>query len=225
MYLKRHLQSFFSRRPRRLTSQAAYDLWAAHYPAAAHNRLMQVEQAALLALLPALAGCTVLDLACGTGRYARLAQAGGAARVLGTDHSLAMLRGMATPAALAEMAALPLAAASVDVVLCGLAVGHVPRLRPIFGEISRVLRPGGCALLSDLHPFQALQGAQRTFTTADGRTFAVEHYLHLMQDYHQAAQSTGLSIDSVAEPALNERGPAPVVLVVRLGKRALTTAG
>lgn len=203
-----------------LPSQQAYALWAASYPPHAHNALMRAEETALLALLPPLEGLRVLDLACGTGRYARLAQARGA-QVIGLDNSAAMLRAGALPlSVLASVEALPLATGSIDGVICALALGHLPSLVDPLAEISRVLRPGGWALLSDFHPYMVLAGAKRTFTAPDGRTYAVEHYLHSWSDYLAAATAAGLLFEAAAEPALDgsaETAP-PVVLVVRLHK-------
>lgn len=42
----------------------------------------------------------------------------------------------------ADMRALPVADDSVDVVVCALALTHVPQLRDAFAEFARVLRPG-----------------------------------------------------------------------------------
>jgi malonyl-CoA O-methyltransferase len=209
---------FLRRQLRPLSSQNAYALWAEAYPAQAHNAFMQLEQAAMEQLLPDLAGRVVLDLACGTGRYGLLAQAKGAAQVMGLDNSLPMLHaGKLTKIVLANLTALPLASNTFDVLVCGLAVGHLPKLDPIFAEIGRVLKPGGQALISDLHPFQALHGAQRTFT-ANGKQFAVEHYPHFYTDYHRSAAAAGLLIEALLEPELPEKSGLPVVLVLRLQK-------
>jgi malonyl-CoA O-methyltransferase len=127
-----------------------------------------------------------------------------------------------TSIALSTTEAIPLSAESVDVVLCGLALGHLLRLEPSLNEINRILKPGGIALLSDFHPFIALKGGQRTFTAPDGKTYAAEHHIHLYADYHRAASQSGLHIEHVAEPYLDAPGaPAnrlPVVLVLRLRK-------
>lgn len=203
-----------------LPSIEAYAQWAASYPPHAHNALMQAEQMALLALLPPLAGLRVLDLACGTGRYTRLAQARGA-QVIGLDNSAAMLNVGALPlSALATAEALPLATGSIDGVICALALGHLPSLFAPLAEIGRVLRPGGWALLSDFHPYLVWAGAQRTFTAPDGRTYAVEHHLHSWSDYLAAASAAGLIFEAAAEPALEDvAAPAPpVALIVRLRK-------
>ncbi len=215
---------FPARAPRTLSSLAAYDLWAANYPPEAHNPLMQAEQAAMLELMPSLAGRVVLDAASGTGRYALIARERGAARVLALDNSMAMLVANPLPSrVLATSEALPLAAASVDVVICALALGHLPRLQPSLSEIARVLKPGGVALVSDVHPLIALGGGQRTFHAADGAVFAVEHHTHLFSHYHQAGTAAGLVMDAVREPVLSG-GASPVVIVYRFYARRRETS-
>ncbi|MEO8393563.1 MAG: class I SAM-dependent methyltransferase [Chloroflexota bacterium] len=200
-----------------LASLDAYDLWAANYPPQAHNVLMQTEQKAMLDLLPPLAGKIVLDLACGTGRYGLIAQERGAQQVIAIDNSPAMLAGNPLRnRAQATTEIIPLASESVDIVLCGLALGHLPKLQPSLDEIARILKPGGAALVSDVHPFIALNGAQRTFAAPDGKVYAVEHYPHLYADTQRAASQAGLVIDAVLEPILNR---VPVVIVYRFYKR------
>lgn len=215
--------------PTTLSSLDAYQRWATSYPPHAHNALMQAEEAAMRQLFPPMTGKIVLDLACGTGRYGLLARESGAQAVIGLDNSAAMLR--ENPLSLIAQAtseAIPLAGGSVDVVLCGLALGHLPRLEPSIAEISRVLKPGGVALISDFHPFIFLNGQRRTFTAPDGTTYAVEHYAHLYADYHTAAQSAGLVVEQVSEPRLGidhavrfagESAPGtPVIIAYRMRK-------
>lgn len=219
--IARALRRLWKRRLRPLPSQAAYALWAATYPPQAHNPLMQLEQAAVLALLPPVDERSALDLAAGSGRYGRLLAEAGAHPVLALDNSLPMLAHNDAPwRALASMGALPLASATVDVIVCGMAVGHMPLLADVLAEIGRVLRPGGAAVLSDLHPVQHYLGAQRTFT-AGNWVLAVEHYPHGYADYAAAAEGAGLRIDAVAEPRLKADGP-PVVLVMRFMKGGST---
>lgn len=222
MTILRRLMQRFRRTPRRLSSVDAYARWAARYPAQAHNPLMETEQAAMLALVPDLRNAVVLDLACGTGRYARLAAERGARQVVGIDNSYAMLQAAVVPGiALAPTEQLPLASGSVDVVLCGLALGHLPRLAPSFWEMSRVLKPGGIALVSDFHPYQYLQGARRIFQGSDGKHYEVEHYPHLHSDYLYTSQQAHLTLVTMREPTLF--GKAPVVLVMKFQKAAQRT--
>jgi malonyl-CoA O-methyltransferase len=206
---------------------AGYAHWAKSYPAKSHNLLMQLEEEAMLSLLPDPAGKICLDLACGSGRYihhllARLARA-----VVGVDYSADMLAQAKESSSLFQLIrspflALPFAASSFDLITCGMAVGHEKDLARTLAEAARLLRPGGTIIYSDFHPFAALSGWQRTFTTANGRVYHLEHYIHLYQHHQQACRVAGLTIDGVLEPLAKAVQPPfqeiPVVLVIRAGK-------
>lgn len=187
---------------------------------------MQAETQAVQALMPTLQNTLVIDLACGTGRWGRWAEEQGAALVLGFDNSQAMLEyTILNYTVLANMATLPLPSGQVDRIVCGLATGHLPphAMQAAVKEMGRVLKPDGIAVLSDFHPFQAWQGAKRTFQGDDGKTYAVEHYIHSYADYHAAATEAGLQITGIREPARPDIATPspPIVLVLRLEKRAL----
>lgn len=226
--LSRQLRARRRTPPRTLASLDAYARWADSYPPHAHNALMQAEQASVCAMLDTLAieGSTALDLACGTGRYTQVLSARGARQVISLDNSMEMLRagqreGGLPSAGLATLAQLPLRSASVDVLVCGLAVGHIAALWDLFRETHRILRPEGAAIISDFHPFLFLTQRKRTFTV-HGETFAVEHFAHLYEDIHTAAAGAHLTIDALAEPRLDvEEQRLPAVLVYRLRKGAL----
>ncbi len=211
---------------RTLPSLEAYQKWAGNYPPHAHNALMRAEENAMLDLMPPLQGKYVLDLASGTGRYTEIARERGAANVIALDNSVPMLTGnRALCRAAAAMDSVPLASSSIDVVLCGLAVGHVPSLDGMMCEIARVLVPTGAALISDVHPVLFKGGAKRTFRV-QGRVYAVEHYIHEYSAFHTACERAGLRIQSVREPHLldadqppqGERMLAPVAIVYLLHK-------
>lgn len=96
----------------------------------------------------------VLDLACGTGDLAEQAAARGA-RVVGLDFARGMLRGaqrrqIRARFAQGDAAALPLADASLDAVVCGFALRNFTALIPVFSELARVLAPGGRIALLDV---------------------------------------------------------------------------
>jgi malonyl-CoA O-methyltransferase len=213
----RLLRRLLQRPPRTLRSVEAYSHWAANYPPRVHNPLMAGEQAAMLALLPLLGGLAVLDLACGTGRYGLIAQELGAKRVISVDNSRAMLRANALSNRIeATSEAVPLASRSVDVVVCALALGHLPRLEASIREIGRVLAPGGWALISDIHPSVALAGGKRTFTGDDGVTYAVEHYVHTVEAYRGASEAAGLRLDTMRDVyAAGKAEPVAVVYMMR----------
>lgn len=205
---------------RTLSSREAYAQWAERYPPVAHNTFMQLEEVTLRGILPDLTDKIVLDLACGTGRWGKIAQHTGARWVLGIDNSPEMLQNAVLQARVqADLTAIPLADAMVDVVVCGLAVGHIPpdAMRQAVREMGRVVRRGGHVLISDLHPIQAWRGGQRTFTNAQGQVYAVEHYPHSIAAYHAAARDAGLTLVTLRETQLQPSTP-PVVLVLHFVK-------
>lgn len=197
-----------------LEPRAAYALWAPGYPAHAHNPVMQAEQRALLALMPAsLRGQAVLDAGCGSGRYMLHALRRGAARVTGVDLSSPMLKRAEAeltalhadvPIALVQgnLAALPLPDAQADLSVCGLVVGHLDDLAQSLAELRRVTSPGGTLLLSDVHPIGHALGWRRDFE-AGGQRYAVRHTPHLYSHWHAACAALGLHIERVLEPMLD----------------------
>jgi len=99
-------------------------------------------------------GDRVLDLACGTGDLSEAARARGAS-VVGADFAREMLRGararrIEAEFTCADAARLPIATASVDVVTCGFALRNFVSLPEVFGEIARILAPGGRIALIDV---------------------------------------------------------------------------
>jgi malonyl-CoA O-methyltransferase len=192
-----------------------YREWAPFYPPAAHNALMEVEEHAMLALLPAVAGRRVLDAGGGTGRYAHLMTARGACQVICVDRSASMLRyAVVSCRTRADFAALPIASGSLDLVISGLALMDVVDLTSVFLEWSRVLTPGGAVLCSTLHPRGERLGWTRTFDTPAGQR-RLPAFWHSLADVRSACARAALTIDAIAEPALEGAPHAPVALVVR----------
>ena len=210
----------FSRRrtpvAQHLDPQAAYSLWAKTYPPRPHNPLMEAEHQTVLSLLPDVHGKTVLDAGCGTGRYLQELKARGAFAV-GMDLSAAMLAQAKTVndrVARADLRALPFDAMSIDVVVCGLALGDVAELELALNEIARVMRPGGCVIYSVVHPAGEEHGWQRTFET-DGRQVAIDGFWHSLDRHREACAAAGFTIDQWREPELAKAPGRRAVLVVR----------
>ena len=107
-------------------------------------------------------GETVLDIGCGAGMDLLLAarRAGPGGRAIGVDMTEAMRERALRSAAAAGLANvevhqadatwLPLPDASVDVVISNGVLNLVPEKEKAFGEICRVLRPGGRLQLADI---------------------------------------------------------------------------
>ena len=202
-----------------------YAEWAPHYAPAAHNALMEVEQRAVMALLPSPSGQAVLDAGCGTGRYARLLMQAGARSVLGIDRSAAMLARACQCGASyvrADIRALPVRDASADVIVSGLMLPDLADLEQVLSEWHRALTPGGVVVCSTLHPIGAALGWTRTFETPHG-TRSIPAHWHTVDAHRRACGAAGLVLEAVAEPTLSAAGrattstpnPVPVALVVR----------
>jgi SAM-dependent methyltransferase len=107
-------------------------------------------------------GSVVLDLGCGAGTDLLIAaqMTGPAGRVIGVDMTPAMLdraRDSAREMRLENIAlheslieSLPLEDASVDIVISNGVIDLVPDKDAVFGEIDRVLRPGGRLQIADV---------------------------------------------------------------------------
>jgi ubiquinone/menaquinone biosynthesis C-methylase UbiE len=177
-----------------------YDRWAVNYPQVPGNPLMRLEQELMLRAWPQVRGAHVLDLACGTGRYTGLLTQAGAASVVALDFSGPMLARVSGAARVqASMTRLPFCDAAFDAVICGLAVGHIPELKPWMREVARVLRRGGALLYSDFHPEAAKAGLKRSFTDERSRTHTLPHFSHDPDAQRAWASAEGLETAAVHE--------------------------
>jgi malonyl-CoA O-methyltransferase len=191
-------------------TRAGYDRWAEFYDEE-DNPLVLLEEKHLGPLAGDVAGLTVADIGCGTGRHAlRWAAAG--ARVTAVDFSEAMLqRACAKPGAgaitfvrhdLAER--FPLATASFDRVCCCLVLDHIAELGQFFLELRRLCRPKGCVIISVMHPAMSLKGVQARFIDpGSGRRISPASHAHQMSDYLMAAVRAGLRLEHVSEYAVD----------------------
>ena len=224
-----------------------YDRWARVYDHDA-NPLPALEGPHVRAALGDVRGRDALDLGCGTGRHtAWLAEAG--ARVTAVDFSENMLkrarRKVAAAAATVHFIVqdlhepLPLQDASFDVVVSGLVLEHLRDLDGFFIEAHRVLRPGGRAVVSAMHPAMFLRGSRARFTDPDsGEVVAPGSLPHRLGDFVMAAVRAGFALRGVDEYAPDAEfvgrfprakrylgWPMLVVLVLQAPIRAFRASG
>lgn len=215
--------------------QSGYDRWAAVYDHDA-NPLQALEEPAVRVAVGDPRGLSVLDLGCGTGRHALWLAAAGA-NVTAVDFSEGMLdEARRKPGAdnvrfLAHdlHQPLPFADGSFDLVVSGLVLEHIRTLEPLFAEVKRVLKPGGRAVISTMHPAMFLRGTQARFTDpASGELVSPGSIPHSVSDFVMAALRAGFRLEDVSEhapdEAFAERFPRaakyvgwPMLVVLRLG--------
>lgn len=182
-------------------------------------------------------GMRVLDLGCGRG--GALEQLGPAvAHPLGLDpdhRSLAEHRLPDLPRAVALADALPLPAASVDLVLASWVLEHLPDPARVFAEVRRVLRPGGAfivlapgarspaALLNRaLRPLQSWL-VPRLYGRAEADAFPVVYRANTRRQVEALARGAGLALDTfhaIEDPTYFAFHPLVFRLSAALARRA-----
>lgn len=134
-----------------------YERWAPTYDHAP-NPVLAREERYLMPLLANLEGKSVLDVACGTGRWLEKLLLRGCGSGVGIDLSVAMLRVAGRKSTLRGRLAqapcedLPFTNAAFDFAICSFALGHFCELRPAVCELKRVTKIGADVFVSDLHP-------------------------------------------------------------------------
>jgi SAM-dependent methyltransferase len=181
----------------------AYRAWSATYDEP-RNSLFDSDEPVMHEMLGALPAGTVLDAACGTGRYAAFLAARGH-RVVGVDNSPEMLHraGARVPEARfvrGDLHRLPVAGGAVDAVVCALALVHVPSLAPVMAEFARVLRPGGHLVVSDVHRELVVLGSVVHSPGPAGEPGVAPTFRHSTGDYLRAALPVGLRVRRCEEP-------------------------
>lgn len=188
--------------------RSGYDRWSEIYDSEM-NPLVALEEPVVREALGDVRDLAVLDLGCGTGRHALWLAAAGA-HVTAVDFSEGML-GEARGKPGAERVRflvhdlhqpLPFAAGAFDRVVSGLVLEHLSDLGFVFGEARRVLKPGGRAVVSAMHPAMFLRGVQARFTDpATGDKVQPGSVAHTLGDFVMAALRAGFSLDAIVERA------------------------
>jgi SAM-dependent methyltransferase len=193
------------RATRPITAGEGYRAWAGHYDQPG-NRLIDLEQPVVREILNRLPPGTAVDAACGTGRHAQyLASLGH--KVTGVDGSPEMLAAARAKVPAGEflegdLRRLPVPDRHADLVVCALALSHVPELAPVLAEFARILRPGGHLVISDSRNdwpvVEELPGGDFGY---------LPHRNHRTSEYLAAALPLGLQVLGCQEPCL----PDPVI--------------
>mgnify|MGYP001355204692 CR=1 FL=1 len=187
-----------------------YDRWAPIYDHDS-NPLQALEGPIIQAAIGDPAGLDTLDLGCGTGRHALwLAERG--ATVTALDFSESMLKEAARKPGADKIRfithdlhqSLPLEQ-QFELVVSGLVLEHLGDLPRFFAEAHRVLRPGGRAIISAMHPAMFLQGTQARFTDPiSGEIVRPGSIPHSIGEFVMAAVRAGFVPTDISEHAPDE---------------------
>jgi SAM-dependent methyltransferase len=184
-----------------------YRLWAETYDSDV-NPILALEMRVLSGRLGELAGKTLLDVGCGTGRWTAEAASRGA-RAFGLDLCTEMLShawrkdGLAGRLAVANMLRLPLRSRRIDVALLSFALSYIEDPAPALREVSRVTRSGAVIALSDFHPAALEAGWKRTFRRAT-ELYELQSFRHGRATLQELGSDMGWRLEAVLEPCLGE---------------------
>lgn len=185
-----------------------YDRWASVYDHDA-NPLQALEESFVHKAVGNPSGLRTLDLGCGTGRHALwLAESG--AVVTALDFSEGMLEiARSKPHAQSVRFVqhdlhhpLPFVEGEFDLVVSGLVLEHLQELDGFFAETRRVLRQGGRAVISAMHPAMFLRGSQARFTDpSTGELVQPGSIPHSVGAFAMAAVRNGFKLTDIEEVA------------------------
>jgi ubiquinone/menaquinone biosynthesis C-methylase UbiE len=184
--------------------QQSYNLWAGQYDTN-HNKTRDLEAVAIREMLEGFSFDHCLEIGCGTGKNTQWL-ATKAKQITAIDLSEEMLArarkkvksGKVTFIQADINADWNFVKGLYDLVSFSLVLEHIEHLGPIFEKAARVLQPGGCLYLGELHPFRQYGGTKARFDTAEGQHI-VRCYNHHLSDFTQAAISNTMRIVYINE--------------------------
>ena len=187
--------------------ESGYGLWAHTYDDF-HNPLISVEEPIIRRLIDSIPPGRALDAACGTGRYSRYMSQRGH-QVSAVDMTPAMLERARANAPEVEfkagsLEALPFPDRTFDLVMCGLALTHLPKISRSISEMARVLKVGGTAVIADHHPMAGFLGGSAIFQDKERLYRNVTSYVHPHSEYVAAFVAAHLEIQECLEPEMTE---------------------
>lgn len=192
--------------------RAGYDRWSEVYDHDG-NPLVALEEPEVRRLAGDVTGLKALDLGCGTGRHALWLAAAGA-NVTAVDFSEGMLAEAKKKPGAENVrfvvhdlhAPLPFEG-EFDLVVSGLVIEHLRDLDEFFEKVHAVLRPGGRAIVSGMHPAMCLRGTQARFTDpSTGERVEPGSLAHSVSSLVMAALRAGFAL----EEALEREADAPL---------------
>lgn len=207
---------------------ASYDGW---YETPLGAFVDRVEREAVFGLLEPVPGERILDVGCGTGRYAR-ELVGRGVDAVGVDPSAAMLAVATTrhapdgsPAYVRAVAErLPFASCVFDAAISVTTLEFVEDLDAVLAEAARVTRTGGRLVLGVLNargPWAARRRRSEDVFWQTARFFRRAEFEQRLRDFGEVRSRLAVYV-----PLELSRAPSPVLsLLERLGARLVPSLG
>ncbi len=218
------MTSFWKARQRNLSladpidqARSEFDAWSRSYDRSLLQRCFFGPSHRLLLSYLSRADLRILDVGCGTGKWADLVLQGNPQReVWGLDLSAEMLRHAETRAAnypgrlhlvQGDSESLPFEAGTFDVVTCSHSFHHYPHQAVVVEEMKRVLRPGGRMMIID--------GCRDTWWgwfIFDGLVTWAEGHVHHCSKRRMQTLMKDIGIEETTQ--ITHRYPVPYLLTI-----------
>lgn len=194
-------------------TQKVYNQAAATYDAEP-NSVLFTETGTVLAMLDLRKEDSLLDAACGTGKYVQAALKTGAA-CAGLDFSGEMLARAAGKCPGARLVKhdlmslpLPFSGGAFTRIVFAHALWHVGGLDKMFAEFARLLKPGGRLVISVTHPeasFRLFDYIKEDLPGGEEIDLSGERYRYSFDEIKTAALAAGLGLAAAETITVDER--------------------
>ena len=192
-----------------ISSLDGYRAWARSYDSDP-NPMLCLEKRFLTGLLPHVRGLDVLDLGCGTARWMSTFIKDQPRSLLGVDSSPEMLEiaksKVASAATLvcSDCTGLDLPKASADLILCSFLLSYIQDSTAFLKQISAILRPGGSAFITDLHPETVLRLNWRRTVPGEDGSRELRTVQRTLDAIVQQCEGAGLQVKVCLQPPFAE---------------------
>jgi SAM-dependent methyltransferase len=204
-----------------ISPRDGYRVWARTYDTEP-NPMLSLEQRFLESILPDVKGLDVVDLGCGTGRWLATLKEAGARNLLGIDSSPEMLQAakgkLGTAATLVnancENDSLP--HASADLIICSFLLSYIEDSVSFLTKVRAILRAGGMAFVTDLHPDTATLLNWRRGVHLDNGFREIRTFHRTFLELIQICENSNLDIEVCLQPRF---GPPERSILRAAGKQ------
>lgn len=180
-------------------TREGYDRWSRRYDVDPNPMVAATTWALETAPLDCVDG-DVVELGCGTGRFASRILAAGARSYTGVDTSAGMLerahqvRDPRVRWLQGEICCAPLPDGCADVVLIVLVLEHLRDTRALFSEVARILRSKGVLRIADIHPELVARGTVAHFWDG-GEENRFTSFAHSLESLRSELTHAGLTVE------------------------------
>ncbi len=205
-----------------MSVKEAYNNWAEIYDTNV-NATRDTERGVLKEMLSGMQFNRTLEIGCGTGKNtAFLSSISG--HVTAVDFSEQMIckaKEKQYPSSVEFLLGdikgeWVFASGAYDLITFSLVLEHIEHLEPVFEKARKVLAPGGCIYIGELHPYKQYAGSKARFESSEGIQI-LECYTHQVSDFIQPLIDMKIKLVQIVEYSIKGE-ELPRILALLLAK-------